>query len=204
MTVNPRSILATVTVALIVAGIVAVGVLSVQYAGLRSQENARTSALDAAQRYATTMFGYTPENIADHVERSRQILTGVAAGEYDQTLSDSNLIDAVRTQEVVSDAAIQEAGVVTNTRDSATVLLFINLSVTQGTGERALTRLDPSRVTFEMVKQDGTWKITEIEAIEDATLRDMLIEAGEDVAEGSISVEVEGDDAAEPTPVPGG
>lgn len=206
MGIRLRYLIAALTVIVVIAGIGTVGFLGWRYADLRGLENARTAALEAAEEYAVTMFGYNAENVADHVAQSRQVLVGTAATEYDEIVSESNLIDEVRTQQVVSDAAIQEAGVVTNTRDSATVLLFINLSVTRGTGERELTRLDPSRVTYDMVRRDGRWVIEQVEAIEDNTLRDILIEEGEDVGEGSLDADPGAGDVPqpEPTPVPGG
>ena len=64
---------------------------------------------------------------------------------------------------------IQDAGVVTSTRDTATVLLFINQSVTRGGNE--LVQINPSRLTYSMTKDDGRWLINSIDVITDDSFR---------------------------------
>lgn len=158
--------------AVMLAALVAAVVLGVGFFSGRATENARTDALASAKDYATTMFGYTPKNIDDHIARSQTFVTGEAAAQYKQWTVDPKYGNTVRKDNIVSAAVIQEAGVVQNTRDTATVLLFINQSVSRGNKQDV--RIDPSRVSFTMVRDDGVWKIQNIDVLTDTTLRQLI------------------------------
>ncbi|NMO04726.1 hypothetical protein HH308_26235 [Gordonia sp. TBRC 11910] len=155
----------------LVAALAAAVVLGVGYFSARSTEKARDSALASAKDYATTMFGYTPKNIDDHITRSQTFVTGEAAAQYKQWTVDPKYGNTVRKDNIVSTATIQDAGVVENTRDTATVLLFINQSVSRNKED---VRIDPSRVTFNMVRQGDDWKIDSIDVLTDTTLRQLI------------------------------
>ena len=160
---------AAVLAVLLVASAASAIVLGVRYLGARADEQARDSALSSARDYVTTMFGYTPKNVAAHVERSRKVVTGDAKAQYDKIISDTNLVAEVGKQKIISEVIIQDAGVVTSTRDTATVLLFINQSVTRGGNE--LVQINPSRLTYSMTKDDGRWLINSIDVITDDSFR---------------------------------
>ncbi|MFW0795155.1 hypothetical protein AAFP30_15185 [Gordonia sp. CPCC 205515] len=165
--------LAGVTIAVLaLAAIVVTAFLGWRYWDLRSVENARNSSLDSAKRYATTMFGYQPNNVDDHIAKSQSVLTGAAKPTYDDLVSKNNLAAEVRKQGVVSEVTIQDAGVVTNTKNTSQVLIFMNQSVTRG--DKELVRVDPSRLTFDMVEQDGVWKISGIDVITDDSFRSKI------------------------------
>jgi Mce-associated membrane protein len=172
MTVSTRRLVAGAVVVLTVAAIAVAGFLGYRYYDLRQTENARDSSLAAAKDYATTMFGYTPQNVEDHVAQSQKVLTGAAKPTYDELVTKNNLVSEVRKQQVVSEAAIQDAGVVTNTADTSTVLIFMNQSVTRG--GKDLVRVDPSRLTFTMVKRDDQWLIEGIDVITDDSFRSRI------------------------------
>lgn len=160
---------AAVLAVLLVASAASAIVLGVRYLGARADEQARDSALSSARDYVTTMFGYTPKNVAAHVERSRKVVTGDAKAQYDKIISDTNLVAEVGKQKIISEVIIQDAGVVTSTRDTATMLLFINQSVTRGGNE--LVQINPSRLTYSMTKDDGRWLINSIDVITDDSFR---------------------------------
>ena len=160
---------AAVLAVLLVASAASAIVLGVRYLGARADEQARDSALSSARDYVTTMFGYTPKNVAAHVERSRKVVTGDAKAQYDKIISDTNLVAEVGKQKIISEVIIQDAGVVTSTRDTATVLLFINQSVTRGGNE--LVQINPSRLTYSMTKDVGRWLINSIDVITDDSFR---------------------------------
>lgn len=90
---------------------------------------------------------------------------------------------------------IQDAGVVTSTRDSATVLLFINQSVTRGGNE--LVQINPSRLTYSMTKDDGRWLINGIDVITDDSFRGK-VEVTTSVLSGATPIP-----GLSPTPTPG-
>ncbi|MFW0788582.1 hypothetical protein [Gordonia sp. CPCC 205333] len=158
--------------AVLVAAIAVATVLGVAYFSAHSTEKSRESAVSSAKDYATTMFGYTPKNIDDHIRRSQSFVTGEAAKQYKQWTVDPNYGDTVRKDNIVSSAVVQDAGVIENTRDTAKVLIFVNQSVSRGNKEDV--RVDPSRVTFDMVRTDGAWKIQNIDVLTDTTLRQLI------------------------------
>ncbi|WP_273490743.1 hypothetical protein [Gordonia otitidis] len=184
-----------------VACAVLTGFLGFRYWDARATENSRESSLEAARDYATTMFGYDPVNVADHVQRSQRVVTGDAKAEYDRLIAkplpneNDDFVEGVRKQRVVSQAVIQDAGVVTNTRDTSTVLIFMNQSVSRN--GKDLVRVDPSRLTFSMVQHDGTWMIDKIEIITDDSFRSRIEQTSTPLAG---AVPLPGPSSASPSP----
>ena len=159
---------AAVTV-IVVALVVVTVFLGLRYRDARAGEDARSQALSAATGYAQTMFGYKTDNVDAHVASSREVVVGSAKDQYDQIVTTSNLAAAVKKQGVVSDVTIQAAGVVSNTRDHAVVLIFMNQSVTSGDDQ--LVRVEPSRLQYSMRKDSGRWKIFDIAVFTDDSVR---------------------------------
>ncbi|MCX2962964.1 hypothetical protein [Gordonia aquimaris] len=172
MQLTTRRLLVAAAVVVTVACVCVAGFLGYRYNESRLSEQARDSSLAAAKGYATTMFGYTPDNVEEHVAQSKQVLTGAAKPTYEDLVTKNNLVSEVQKQLVVSEVTIQDAGVVTNTADTSQVLIFMNQSVTRGGKE--LVRVDPSRLTFDMVEQDGRWMITGIDVITDDSFRSRI------------------------------
>ncbi|MEN2510706.1 hypothetical protein [Gordonia polyisoprenivorans] len=178
MRLSVAQVLAGVLALLVVASVALAGVLGYRYLDARWTEQARDSSLDAAKSYATAMFGYDPGNVEAHVNSSKSVVTGAAKSQYDKLITNPvqgqniDFVEGVKKQQVVSQAVIQDAGVVTNTRDSSTVLIFMNQSVSRG--GKDLVRVDPSRLTFAMVKQDGRWMIQNIDVITDDSFRSRI------------------------------
>lgn len=170
---------------LAVASLAVAAVLGVRYQQGRDMEQARADSLEAARTYASQMFGYTPANIDEHIAASRAILHGPALDEYDTLVDDSDLAQGVKDQKIVSEVTIQDAGVVTSTADTATVLIFMNQSVTRG--DQELVRIDPSRLTYAMTLIDGTWKVTGIDIITDDSFRS-LIDGSAQPAPGGVTL----------------
>lgn len=189
MRVTRFRLVGAVLAVLVVGAVAVAGVLGVRYFDARATEDARDDVLAAAKSYATTMFGYDPGNVSDHVNRSRAIVTGAAQQQYNEKVVPASFVSEVRKQQIVSQAVIQDAGVVTNTRDSATVLIFMNQSVSRGGKE--LVRVDPSRLTFAMIKDGDRWLISDISLITDDSFRSRI---------GETSTAPSG---TTPTPVPG-
>ncbi|GAA1460408.1 hypothetical protein [Williamsia maris] len=165
-------IVGAVMVVLLLAGAVAATVLGLRYAGSRSDEDARSAALDAGKRYASVMFGFTPADVDKNVAQAKAALVGNARTTYDGIMSSSDLSAEVKKQNVRSAVSIQEAGVVSSNGDRAVVLIFMNQSVTRGQTE--LVRVEPSRVQYSMRKSGGRWVIDDIQVITDNSLRDKL------------------------------
>ena len=165
-------IVGVVVALLILAAAVAATVFGLQYSGSRSDEDARSSALDAGKRYASVMFGFTPADVDKNVAQAKAALVGDARTTYDGIMASSDLSAEVKKQNVRSAVSIQEAGVVSSSDDRAVVLIFMNQSVTRGQTE--LVRVEPSRVQYSMRKSGDRWVIDDIAVITDNSLRDKL------------------------------
>ena len=177
MRTSTRVLIAILALAVVASAALA-SVLGYRYLDARGVEASRDESLNAAKSYAATMFGYDPGNVADHVKRSQEIVIGDAKTQYDKIIANPvegksfDYVTGVKEQQIVSQALVQDAGVVTNTRDTSTVLIFMNLSVSRN-GKEAV-RVDPARVTFGMVRQDGQWKVQNIELITDDSFRSRI------------------------------
>jgi len=175
---SPRRLLAAVGALVVLAAVAATVTFGLRYENLRAQEQSRVSALEAAERYVVTMFGFNPENIEENIRKTMAVVTGDAKKEFEDRVlggDDVNgtaLATAVKEQGVVSQVEIQAAGVVENTRDTAKVLLFINQSASAASLEEVSA--NPSRVIYAMKRESGTWKITDIELVTDETLQHLL------------------------------
>ena len=174
--------------AVVVAALVAVtGFLGVRYYQLASVESARDSSLAAAKDYAQTMFSYEPGNVEQKIERTQGFVIDGARKEFDEQVTQLKMAHNVKSNRIISKLAVADAGVVTNTRSTSTVLLFLNQSVTSAVEPKV--RIDPSRVQFTMVRKGGDWKINSIEIFTDDSLR-------------KIVERQSGDPAPSPTPTP--
>ncbi|MBM7366026.1 hypothetical protein [Gordonia hydrophobica] len=161
----------------IVVTVVAVTVtLGVMYANAAAEERARDSALDSARSYVVDMFSWNPKTIDANVNATMGRLIGAAKTEYQKNIVKEKVAENVKKQGVSTQLTIQGSGVIENTRDTARVLLFINQSSTRN--QAAEVQLAASRVIFSMEKQGDTWKINEIEILEDDSL-DQNVETGD-------------------------
>ncbi|MFM9378660.1 hypothetical protein [Gordonia sp. VNK21] len=168
--------LIALSVLVVIAAIAVTTVLGVRYAGAQAEEDARSSALDAADRYVKLMFGYTPQDVEENIKKTMAVVTGEAKKTYQERIVEKNIATEVKQQGIVSQIEIQSSGVVENTRDSAKVLLFINQSASAAKSDDVAA--NPSRILYTMHKQGGEWKISDIEIIDDTVLKD-LVESGD-------------------------
>lgn len=146
--------------------------LGVLFAQARAEENARTSALAAAQLYVQKMYSFSPETISDNITFMMEHLTGAAKKEYESNVVEHRIAEQTKEQQVVATVTDQGSGVIENTRDTAKILLFVNQSATSGaSGDIDVT---PARVVYTMERRGGTWLINHVELINDETLRDMV------------------------------
>ncbi|SIR66636.1 hypothetical protein [Williamsia sterculiae] len=171
--VSGRTVLVTVPIALLLVAVAAVAtVYGLRYRDARAVEDSRNASLAAAKGYATTMFGYKPDDIDAHIGQTKSIVAGPARSQYDDIITQSDLAAQVKKQQVVSDVSIQEAGVVTNTADTAQVLIFMNQSVTRQGNQ--LVQVEPSRLQYSMRKSGGRWTIENIDVYNDDSVRKEL------------------------------
>lgn len=165
-------IVAAILVLLVIAGAVAATVIGLRWSSATDREDARGAALDAGKRYATVMFGFDPATVDGNVAQAKAGLVGKARTTYDDIMKSSDLSAQVKQQKVTSTVTIQEAGVSSASANRATVLIFMNQSVSKG--DNQLVRVEPSRVEYSMVRSGDRWLIDNITVITDDSLRQKL------------------------------
>ncbi|MEH3155552.1 MAG: hypothetical protein PGN29_09455 [Gordonia paraffinivorans] len=199
-------IVAAVLALLVVAGAVAATVLGLRWSSATDREDARGAALDAGKRYATVMFGFDPATVDGNVAQAKAGLVGKALTTYDDIMKSSDLSAQVKQQKVTSTVTIQEAGVSSASANRATVLIFMNQSVSKG--DNQLVRVEPSRVEYSMVRSGDRWLIDDITVITDDSLRQKLKLAPSDAPSASGAVAPPGSStptpASSPAPAPAG
>ncbi|MFT3716086.1 MAG: hypothetical protein QM774_09110 [Gordonia sp. (in: high G+C Gram-positive bacteria)] len=171
---------------LLAAILLATVVLGVRYWSAQSVESARNSALAAARDYAKRMYEWTPDTIEGNTKYMMGVLTGQAKKDYEERVVGERIVEQAKAQKVVSTITDQGSAVEENTRNTARVLLFVNQSASSAAQQDV--EVNPSRMTFTMERDGGTWKISQIEMLTDQTLQDAIDPNG---------------DRATATPVPG-
>lgn len=200
-------IVAAILVLLVIAGAVAATVLGLRWSSATDREDARGAALNAGKRYAMVMFGFDPATVDGNVTQAKAGLVGKARTTYDDIMKSSDLSAQVKQQKVTSTVTIQEAGVSSASADRATVLIFMNQSVSKG--DNQLVRVEPSRVEYSMVRSGDRWLIDDITVITDDSLRQKLNLAPTDAPSASGAVAPPGSStpappAASPAAAPAG
>ncbi|NLG48167.1 hypothetical protein [Gordonia sp. (in: high G+C Gram-positive bacteria)] len=174
--------------------------VGIMFANASAEERARTSALDAAKSYVVDMFAWNPKNVDNNITSTLGRLTGPAQKEYQDRIVSEKVAELVKQQGVTTALTIQGAGVMENTRDTARVLLFINQSSTRN--DAAEVQIDASRLVFGMVKQGDTWKINEIDILNDDSLEQNVQQTDTPPSDAVPIPEAPASEA--PAPAPGG
>lgn len=183
---------------LVLAAVVAVGVTGFRYVQVRAEEQARTSSLQAAREYAETMFGWTPDNVADHVNASMAVVTGEAKTQYEERVIDGRVVEQARQTQRSSEIEIVDAGVVSNTRDTSKVLIFMRQTIREAGKEETIGLPALSRLTYDLKYSGGKWLIANIDVINDHTVAERLGIADGDATASAVPI------PDSPSPQPGG
>ncbi|PXW35438.1 UNVERIFIED_CONTAM: Mce-associated membrane protein [Williamsia faeni] len=174
------------TVVILVAGVVITTITGLHYRDTKLTEDARGESLEAGTHAATMMFGYAPDNVAQQVEQTKTLLTGAAQKEYDEIITNANLVVAVKDQQVKSEVTIQEAGVVNSTQDTALLLIFMNQSVTKG--GKDLVSIEASRLEYSMEKSGDKWLVSNIDILTDDSVKARLATEADKVGASTVPV----------------
>ncbi|OAH09396.1 hypothetical protein [Streptomyces jeddahensis] len=169
-TARRRSLLTAVVAVLLVAGLVAVGVLGWQYREGRQAEQARTQALAAARKAAPVVLSYDYRHLDRDFAAARKHLTGAFLDQYAKTTRTVVGPTAKKYKGVVKATVAKPAGggdpaasVVSASPDKAVVLLFVN-QVTQST-QVSGSRVDLNRVRMTLTRTSDGWKVSAVDAL---------------------------------------
>ncbi|MFI9819517.1 hypothetical protein ACIHFC_03415 [Streptomyces sp. NPDC052013] len=154
---------------LLVAGLVAVGVLGAHYRQGVLAEQARAQALTAARKAAPVVLSYDHRHLDRDFAAARAHLTGKFRAEYARTTRTVVGPTARKYDGVVRATVAEPAGgaaaasVVSASADEAVVLLFVN-QVTRSTQVTG-SRVDLNRVRMTMSRTSEGWKVSAVDAL---------------------------------------
>ncbi|MGX1673013.1 hypothetical protein [Streptomyces sp. NPDC055400] len=164
-----RRLLTTVLCALLVAALVAAGVLGWRYHETSRADQARGQALTAARQAAPVVLSYDYRHLDRDFAAARTRLTGHFRDEYGKTTTTVVGPTARNYHGVVKATVAQPAGgtpaasVVSATPDRAVILLFVN-QVTKSTQVQG-SRVDQNRVRMTLTRTGGGWKVSGVDAL---------------------------------------
>lgn len=121
----------------------------------------KATVLDVAADATTRAYSYSWETLGDDRSAARALMTRDMQRRYDRTMAGVGTTS--RTDHTVVSAEVVESALVTTTSSYARVLLFVNQTTEGDTLEEPLLDLD--RVLVTLVRDDGEWRLDELDAL---------------------------------------
>lgn len=159
---NWRLLASYAVVALVVVGLAAGLIISRRQLSDRdAADQARSSALAAAQTYAVDLASYDYQ----HLDKDFGLVATHSTGSFkDQFQKASATLKPLIIQYKGSaKAVVHGAGVVVATTDKATIVMFVDQTVTNTNSPTP--RVDRNRVTMTLVQQGGQWLISQVDLV---------------------------------------
>jgi Mce-associated membrane protein len=147
--------------AVVALGLVAAGLLAWDLHRLATRADARKAAQVVATDSIETILSYDHATYDEGVTAAESLMTEGFAAEYTDTV-DTVRAEVLETESVVK-AQVVASSVVAAGSDEVEVLLFVNQTTT-GT-QVAQPRVDLNRVEVTLVRDDGSWLVSDIEAL---------------------------------------
>jgi Mce-associated membrane protein len=150
---------------IVVAGIVALSALSAGLYWERSQTKAeqitRAELRPLAAEQIPRLFGYDYQTVEGSLTDAANLLAPEYRREF-QKQSSERIIPQAREQQVVSQVNVVGVGVLDAQRDSGSVMVYINRTVTDKSKESVY---EGSRLKVDYQKLDGDWLISYVTPI---------------------------------------
>lgn len=108
-----------------------------------------------AERQIPLVFGYDYQTVERSLDEAALLLTPDYRREFEDR-ANKDIIPEAREREVISQAHVVGVGVLTAQRNSASVMVFMNRTVTDKSKQPVY---DGSRLRVDYEKIDGQWKI---------------------------------------------
>ena len=121
----------------------------------------KATVLDVAADATTRAYSYSWETLGEDRSAARALMTRDMQRRYDRTMAGVGTTS--RTDHTVVSAEVVESALVTTTSSYARVLLFVNQTTEGDTLEEPLLDLD--RVLVTLVRDDGEWRLDELDAL---------------------------------------
>ena len=137
------------------------GVTSVGTRGGGDVGDARRDALAAARTATRLVFSYDYRHLDKDFAAGKAVTTGKFASDYERTTS--KLVDEVAGKyKAVVVADVSDAAVVRASKDRVVTLVFLNQRSTSSLA--AGQKITQSRITMVLVRRNGTWLVSEVNA----------------------------------------
>lgn len=159
----------------------------IRFWSMNAEESARDSAAQAAQEHTITMFGRDPKDVSANINKAMGFLTGSAKQEMQKNVTEHKIAETVKKEKIVTIAKVEGAGVMENTRDTAKVLVYLNLSTSRNTNTEEV-QIDQSRIVYDMVKRDGEWLISTIDILTDDSLASRVQQSDGPAPSGAVPI----------------
>lgn len=115
----------------------------------------RDAALSAASANTTALLSYDYRKLDEDEKAARAVLDKKMAADYDKEMA--TLGPTVLAKKRVTKAEVKSAGIVSLKRGSAEVLLFVDLTVTDGTAAPTPVR---KRIVVSLTRANGDWVVS--------------------------------------------
>jgi Mce-associated membrane protein len=140
---------------------VGAGALKFLDSGVRDSDAARDQAMQAAKDSTVALLSYKPDTVEQQLTSARDRLTGAFRDQYTD-LTNNVVIPGAKEKQISAVASVPAAASVSADPGRAVVLLFVNQTVTVGTGAPTDTA---SSVRVTMEKSGDRWLISEFEPV---------------------------------------
>ena len=140
---------------------VGAGGLKFMDSAVRDSNVARGQSMQAAKDSTVALLSYKPDTVEQQLTAARDRLTGQFKDEYTD-LTTNVVIPGAKEKQISAVASVPAAAPVSANPGRAVVLLFVNQTVTVGTGVPADTA---SSVRITLDKVDDRWLISKFEPV---------------------------------------
>jgi Mce-associated membrane protein len=128
---------------------------------LQGEQATRNAVTPLAAEQIPKVFGYDYQTVEDTLTKASDLLTPAFRQEF-QDRAAKQIIPEARDRRVVSQANVVGVGVLDAHRDSASVMVYMNRTVTDKSNKPVY---DGSRLRVDYEKVDGKWLINYITPI---------------------------------------
>ncbi|KRE26605.1 mammalian cell entry protein [Mycobacterium sp. Soil538] len=150
---------------LLALGLVALGAVGgrLYWSGveLRGEQTARAELAPLAQQQIPKVFGYDYQTVERSLNEIYPLLTAAYRKEFEDRAT-KDIIPQARDRQLVSQANVVGVGVLEAQRNSASVMVYMNRTVTDKSRQPVY---DGSRLRVDYQKVDGKWLINYITPI---------------------------------------
>lgn len=152
-------VLAALTLLLSVTAVV----LAVQLRGYDQDGDARVDALQAGRQFALNLTAVDTEDYEGDVEKVKAGATGEFLADFEARTADDAVRDVLVENKSRSSGKIVDAGIVRSDATNATVLVAIDVTVSNTAVPDG--RVSPFRMQIELEKRDGRWLTSVLEFV---------------------------------------